>query len=70
MIKVISGITNIAVRAAGLLEKVNVFVLGMLREGSLANLFWTLVLTGSVGMAVPVILLSYTSGLFKHVLYR
>lgn len=70
MIKIILGIKNIAIRAAGLLEKVNVFVLGLLREGSLANLFWTLVLTGSVGMAIPVILLSYTSDFFKGLIYH
>jgi hypothetical protein len=70
MSKVISQTRNIASRAAGLLEKLNVLVLGLLREGSLANLFWTLVLTGSVGMAIPVILLSYTSDLFKDLIYR
>jgi hypothetical protein len=70
MIMIISGIRNIAIRTAGLLEKVNVFALGLLREGSLGDLFWTLVLTGSVGMAIPVILLSYTSDFFKGLIYR
>jgi len=70
MITVISWIRIINMQATGLLEKVNVFVLGLLRESSFANLFWTLILTGSIGMAIPVIFLSYTSNFFKELIYR
>jgi uncharacterized membrane protein len=67
---VISRVRNITAQATGLLETVNVFVLGQLRESSFANLFWTLVLTGSLGMAIPVIFLSYTSNFFKELISR
>jgi hypothetical protein len=70
MVTVISRIRNITNQATGLLETAYVFVLGQLRESSFANLFWTLVLTGSIGMAIPVIFLSYTSNFFKELISR
>jgi uncharacterized membrane protein len=70
MVTVISRIRNITDQATGLLETANVFVLGQLRESSFANLFWTLILTGSIGMAIPVIFLSYTSNFFKELISR
>jgi uncharacterized membrane protein len=70
MITVISGMRNFTIQVTGLMDKINVLVLGLLRESSFANLFWTLVLTGSIGMAIPVIFLSYTSNFFKELISR
>jgi uncharacterized membrane protein len=70
MIAVISGMRNFTIQVTGLMDKINVLVLGLLRESSFANLFWTLVLTGSIGMAIPVIFLSYTSNFFKELISR
>lgn len=37
--------------------RINISMLGLLRAGSLSTLFWTLVLTGSFGAAVPVLVI-------------
>ena len=70
MITIISWMRSFTFRVAGLADKIYVFMLGLLWDGSFANLFWTLILTGSIGMAIPVIFLSYTSNLFKELICR
>ena len=70
MITVISGMRNFTIQVTGLMDKINVLVLGLLRESSFANLFWILLLTGSIGIAIPVIFLSYTSNFIKELISR
>ena len=70
MVTTILKIKLLAGRTRGFLEKANVTIIGMLRQDSLADLFWTMVLTGSFGMAFSVILVSYTSNLLKEFVSR
>jgi hypothetical protein len=68
MIKVISGLKTISSRATGRLDTINISVMALLREASCGNLFWTMVLTGSIGMAVSVVFISYASHIAKAVI--
>jgi hypothetical protein len=45
-------------------------MLGLLREGSLTDLFWSMVVTGSFGMAIWVVAISCASNFVKEIIYR
>jgi hypothetical protein len=51
------------------LVRINIAALGLMKEGSFNGLFWTLVLTGSIGAAIPVIFLSYTGHYLKQLFF-
>ena len=70
MVTVILKTKILAARTRSFLEKANVQLMGVLKQDSLADLFWTMVLTGSFGMAISVIVISYTGNLLKELIYR
>jgi len=68
MIKVISGIKAISSGIIGRMDRINISVLALLRDASCGNLFWVMVLTGSIGMALSVVFISYASHIAKAVI--
>jgi hypothetical protein len=64
---ILANLTEWSCRVTNPLIRVNVTVLDLLRKGSLNGVFWTLVLTGSIGMAIPVALFSYADHVVRQV---
>jgi len=65
MNKVIAKLKTICSGVSGRIVKVNLSVLASLRDTACGNLFWTMVITGSIGVAVSVVFISYASHIAK-----